>query len=468
MGASEKSPPRPDPETVQELSIDEALQVAVQLHRLREFENAELIYRRVLEVLPEQPDALHFLGVLLHQRGRYEDAIKCIEKSIALDPSLPDRHNNLGNVLLELERRDEAAAAYRRVIALKPDHADAYNNLGAVLRAVGRLAEAREAYLKAVELDPEHVDAYNNLGNLMSAQGEIKQAVTYYCQAITLMPDHPQARRLLGIAYYTLGQVDKAAEVFGQWLQEEPDNPIARHMFAATSGKDVPPRASDHYIESTFDGFAASFDAKLGKLGYRAPDLVMAALEQVCAAPAGHLAILDAGCGTGLCGPLVAPYASRIVGVDLSSGMLQRAQTRGVYDDLVKAELQAYLEGHVEEFDAIVSADTLVYFGALEALLAAAYRTLKPVGCLVFTVEESSAGDAGYRINPHGRYSHDRDYVHRAMQEAGFEIMAITEADLRMEGGKPVRGLVVSGAKRATAHASSVVRSETQFAGTHP
>ena len=467
MEASEKSQPTPDPDTVQELSIDEALQVAVQLHRLRELDNAELIYRRVLEVLPEQPDALHFLGILLHQRGRNDEAIEFIEKSIAFGPELADRHNNLGNVLLELERRDEAAAAYRRVIALKPDHADAYNNLGAVLRAEGLLAEARDAYLKAVEIDPEHVDAYNNLGNLMSAQGEIKQAVAYYCQAITLMPDHPQARRLLGIAYYTLGQVDKAAEVFGQWLQEEPDNPIAQHMFAATSGRDVPPRASDNYIESTFDGFAASFDAKLGKLGYRAPDLVMAALEKVCAAPAGNLSILDAGCGTGLCGPLVAPYASRIVGVDLSSGMLQRAQTRGVYDDLVKAELQAYLADQLEEFDAVVSADTLVYFGALEELLAAAYRALKPVGYMVFTVEESGAGDAGYRINPHGRYSHGRDYVRRAMQQAGFEVKAITAADLRMESGKPVRGLVVTGAKRAPAHANAVASSEIEFVGTH-
>ncbi len=447
MEAAEAPLKNADLEVVQELSIDEALQVAVQLHRLRELDNAELIYRRVLDVLPEHPDALHFLGILLYQRGRNGEAIEYIEKSIALDPSMPDRHNNLGNVLLELERHEEAADAYRRAIALKPEHADAYNNLGALLRAQGHLAESRDAYLKAVELDPEHVDAYNNLGNLMSGQGEVNQAVAYYCKAITLMPDHPQSRRLLGIAYYTLGQIDKAAEVFGQWLKDEPDNPIAQHMYAATSGLGVPPRASDDYIESTFDGFAASFDAKLGKLSYRAPDLVAAALEQACAAPAGQLSILDAGCGTGLCGPLVKPYASRIVGVDLSAGMLQRAQTRGVYDELVKAELQAYLVDHVEEFDVIISADTLVYFGALDDVLAAAFRALKLGGHLVFTVEESTVGEAGYRINPHGRYSHQPAYVRHTMQDIGFKVRAISPADLRMEGGKPVRGLVVTGAK---------------------
>ncbi len=470
MEATETLLKNPGPDVVQELSIDEALQVAVQLHRLRELDNAELIYRRVLDVLPDQPDALHFLGILLHQRGRNDEAIEYIEKSIAFDSTLPDRHNNLGNVLLELERPDEAAAAYRRAITLNPGHADAYNNLGALLRATGHLEQSRDAYLKAVELDPEHVDAYNNLGNLMSGQGKVNEAVAYYCKAITLIPDHPQTRRLLGIAYYTLGQVDKAAEVFRQWMEDEPDDPIAQHMYAATSGRGVPPRASDDYIEITFDGFAASFDAKLGKLSYRAPDLVVSALEQICAAPARQLSVLDAGCGTGLCGPLVAPYASRIVGVDLSSGMLQRAQNRGVYDELVKAELHAYLVDHSDEFDVIVSADTLVYFGALEEVLAAAFRALKPGGCLVFTVEESIAGDTGYRINPHGRYSHEPAYVRSAMQLAGFEVKAINAADLRTEGGKPVRGLVVTGTKGIRLHQSVTrnIGTSTQSGSTYP
>ena len=53
--------------------------------------------------------------------------------------------------------------------------------------------------------------------------------------------------------------------------------------------------------------------------------------------------MLDAGCGTGLCGPLIAPYARRLVGVDLSERMLAQARARDVYDELVKGELTAYL-----------------------------------------------------------------------------------------------------------------------------
>ena len=114
-------------------------------------------------------------------------------------------------------------------------------------------------------------------------------------------------------------------------------------MLAACSGRDVPARASDAFVEKTFDSFAASFDAKLASLGYRAPALVAEMLAHAGLDASRSLDVLDAGCGTGLCGPLVAPYARRLVGVDLSEAMLARARARDVYDELVKGELTAYL-----------------------------------------------------------------------------------------------------------------------------
>jgi predicted TPR repeat methyltransferase len=435
-------------EALSELSVADALSVAMQLHRAGQLEEGETVYRRILEVAPDHPDALHFLGVLSHQRGRSDAAIELIEKSISLDPSHPDRYNNLGNVLVELGRLPEATRAYDKAIALQPGHADAYNNLGAVLKAQGRFDEAAAAYQTAIDLDPQHVNAYNNFGNLLSSRGMVKEALAYYCKAITVAPTNAQSRKLLGIAYYTIGQTDEAARVFSDWLRDEPDNPIAQHMFAACSGDSVPARASDAYIEATFDSFAGSFDEKLGHLAYRAPQLIAQALAKACDPPAKSLAVLDAGCGTGLCGPLIAPYVCRLTGVDLSAAMLAKAQGRGVYDQLVKAELTAYLEERREAFDVIVSADTLVYFGPLEPVVFAASRALRSRGVLIFTVEQADDKVAGgYRINPHGRYSHSRAYVSRAMDGAGLAIQAMESAVLRKEGGDPVAGLVVTGRK---------------------
>jgi predicted TPR repeat methyltransferase len=157
------------------------------------------------------------------------------------------------------------------------------------------------------------------------------------------------------------------------------------------------------------------------------------------------LDVLDAGCGTGLCGPLVAPYARRLVGVDLSDGMLAHARDKQVYDELGAAELTAYLSGQTEAFDLIVSADTLVYFGALANVAEAAAGALRPGGLLAFTLEETTEGSsptAGYCIRPHGRFNHSASYVERVLADAGFDT-DIRRGELRLESGLPVAGLVV-------------------------
>jgi predicted TPR repeat methyltransferase len=418
--------------------------VAIALQQAEQWAAAEDVYRSILEVAPDHAGALHFSGVLAHQRGRSDDAVALIERSLELEPERADWYSNLGIVQQSRLRLDDADAAYRRAIELDPSHANAYSNLGVVLRAKGAAAEAEAAYRAAIRIDPEHSDAYHNLGVLLNAQKRPREAALCFSKVITLRPKDPEARRLLALAHCTLGEVEKAEEIFQEWLEDDPDDPIARHMLAACSGRDVPPRASDAFIEKTFDSFAASFDSKLAKLSYRAPALVTEMLKRSGIAPTKSLDVLDIGCGTGLCGPLVAPYARRLVGVDLSERMLEQARDRHVYDELVKGELTAYLAGCDETFDVVVSADTLVYFGALDAIAGAAAKALRPGGRLFFTVEELVG--AGYSLATSGRYRHSREYIAAVLTEMALR-PEIVPAELRLEAGEPVAGLVVQGTK---------------------
>ena len=430
------------------VSLDEAIAIAIQLQQNDQWVAAGEIYRSVLEVAPDHPAAVHYSGVLAHQEGRSEQAVALIQRSLELEPRRADWHSNLAIVLRDRLQLDEAIAACQRAIALDTDHANAHNNLGVLLRAQGRLVEAEAAYRAAIRASPEHSDAYTNLGILLTAQKRTHEAVACFCKVITLRPKHPEARRQLALAHCLLGEVDKAVGIFEEWLTEEPDHPIALHMMAACSGRDVPARASDAYIERTFDSFAGSFDVKLANLLYRAPALVAGMLGDSDVDASKQLDVLDAGCGTGLCGPLVAPHARRLIGVDLSARMLDQARARNVYDELVQRELTAYLRDCPGAFDAIVSADTLVYFGPLQDVVMAAADALRPGGRLIFTVEELIADEtgAGYSISPHGRYSHARQYVERVLADANLR-PEIVPAELRLEAGDPVQGLVVRATK---------------------
>jgi predicted TPR repeat methyltransferase len=433
-------------DVTRELTVQEAFAIGVMLQREGRFAEADAVYQQILAVEPDYPQAVHFAGVLAHQMGRTDDAVARIERSLALSSEQADWHSNFGIVLQEQGRLDEAIAAYRRAIALDAKHANAYSNLGVLLRAQGKPEEAEEAYRTAFRLNPEHVDAYTNLGVLLNAQNRSEEAVACFCKAITLRPRHKEARRLLALAHCILGDVNEAIRIFEEWLVEEPDDPIARHMLSACTGRDIPVRASDDYVARTFDGFAASFESKLAKLSYRAPALVAAMLEDTGLERSKRLDMLDAGCGTGLCGPLVAPYARRLTGIDLSAGMLTHAKEKDVYDELLQVELTGYLRDNADAFDLILSADTLVYFGALDEVVSAAARALRPGGLLICTLERGASDGPDFKLELHGRYTHAQPYVERLLRAAGMT-PEIAHAELRMESGVPVAGLVVRARK---------------------
>ena len=432
-----------------ELGLADAMAYARELQEEDRLEAADELYRRIIAVAPDYPDAWHFRGMVAFQLGRLAEAETLIRRAVELAPSYSDAHNNLGNVLQHQKRAEEAVTCYERAIALQPDLADAHNNLGNALQQQKRHEEAVALYERAIALRPEMADAHLNLGKALEALDRMAEALTAYRQAVMLRPFHFDSYRRLGSALYGWGRIDEAADVYRKWLSLEPDNPLARHLLSACTGQEVPARASDECVRNIFEGFADSFDQILENLQYRAPALVAEAAADVAGAPEGRLDILDAGCGTGLCGEHVKPFARRLVGVDLSLEMLKRAGVRKLYDDLILGELTAFVGAVPAAWDLVVSADTLVYFGDLAPVMAAALRGLRPGGHLVFTLERASEAEApqGFRINPHGRYSHTEAYVRRVLSASRLEPRRLTHVHLRLELKKPVEGLLVVAAR---------------------
>lgn len=443
----------PEREFETTVTMDEAVRLAVEMHRAGRRDQAEPIYEKVLEVEPDHVDALHFLGFLRHQQGRDEEGIELIRRALERRPDYADARNNLGNILRENDRLAEAEVEYRRALADAPRHSGAWNNLGTILRRRGDMEGAIAAYRKSLDISANDPFAWLNLGNAYRAGGRGDDATEAYREVLRRKPDELQAYVNLGQVLYTLGRTEEAAVVYREWLAQEPENPVAQHMLAACTGDGVPGRASDDFVRKTFDAFSSVFDETLGRLKYRAPQLVAEVVAEERERAGRPLDVLDAGCGTGLCGPLLRESAGRLAGVDLSEKMVEKARARRVYDDLSVAELVAHLGSLAPAFDAVVAADVFVYFGELGPVFRATAAAMRPGGIFVFTTELVTDEEApdGFRLRPHGRYCHAPAYLEARLRDAGLEVVSLREAHVRLEAGDPVSGTLAVARKPATA-----------------
>jgi len=395
----------------------ERLGAAIREHQAGRVVEAERAYLALLDEHPDDADAAHFLGMLRFQAGELEAALVLMRRSLEADPANAHAWNNLGNMYVQIQRDDQA----------KP------------------------AYLRATSLDDRLAPAWYNLGHVYIRERQFERAIEAVGIVARLRSGFGDALQTLANLYYRLGRTDEARGVYEKWAEEAPDDPTPRHMLAAVTGRDVPDRADTRYIVKTFDGFAETFNTQLARLDYVAPQLVAARLIEHPLYLSGRATLLDAGCGTGWCGPLLRSTAGRLVGVDLSTGMLAQARERNVYDELHEAELTAFMVARPATFDIIVSADVLIYFGRLEGAVSAAHDALLAGGLLCFSVEalgDAAAGEC-FRLGIHGRYAHAKPYLERVLSDAGFEPPGIETVVLRRELGQPVEGYLVSGRRSA-------------------
>ncbi|QTA91146.1 tetratricopeptide repeat protein [Desulfonema magnum] len=202
---------------------DHEFQKAVQYHQTGQLEQAEKIYRKILESHPNHSDSLHLFGVLSHQTGKKDMAADLIRQAIRIDPNRPTYHNNLGIVFQSQGKLNEAIACYQNTLKIKSDFADAYNNMGFALQDQKKLDEAIECYQKALEIKPNYVDAYNNIGTAFKDQGKTEDAIAAYQKAIQFRPDYAEAYHNMGMAFKDQRKPDQALACYQKALEIRPE-----------------------------------------------------------------------------------------------------------------------------------------------------------------------------------------------------------------------------------------------------
>lgn len=429
------------------MSEKSQLQKAIDHHRGGRREAARQAYQSILKKNRDSVSALHFYGVLLYEEGQNDTAVKYIQKALKISPDYFDAHNNLGNIYLESNQVGRARKHYESALEYNPKFADAHSNLGVLLTHLKELPQAEKHLVTAIQLQPRNPDTHANLATTYLFAHRGFAAEEQLQLALEIDPTHSRSRSRLGQVLYALDKRDAAIALYREWLEREPGNALAQHYLAAFGGAVAPDRSSDAYVEQTFDNFADSFDRKLESLGYQIPERIAQLFEELdrernngTSAKFGN--VLDLGCGTGLCGPILKPRCQRLTGVDLSQRMLERARQRNCYDELVHRNLEDALGVYESSVDAIIAADVLIYLGCLENTFELAKRALVSGGRFYFSLENAGETVERYRLEPHGRYIHNPGYIERLLKKIGFAAFKQEELIVRQELGQPVNGLL--------------------------
>jgi tetratricopeptide (TPR) repeat protein len=206
----------------------EILHYGVEQHQAGRLDLAEAAYRQVLTLAPQEPEALHLLGLVALQTGRPEPAAGLIGAAIRLEGGRAAYHSNLALALRALGRLDEAEASCRRALTLDPDSVATLSTLGGILRAAGRLAEAEDCYRNAVRLKPAFAEGHNNLGNVLRALGRPAEAAASLRAALDLAPGQPAIAVNLAGALSELGRHAEAEQVYRDVLARQPDRAEAQ------------------------------------------------------------------------------------------------------------------------------------------------------------------------------------------------------------------------------------------------
>jgi predicted TPR repeat methyltransferase len=398
-------------------------------------------------LLPQQPSAWLMLGMARKKLGDLPRAERAYRAALQQKPNWGAALQLLA--ILKEEQKDFAGASECLEACVQAGGADAavLANLGKLHHQTGRFADSCQAYVSASGLDPANAH-YRQMARKTTFLRDVLQgltteaAIAHYQKSFATgeNPSETDLMELLQGAFSVLsgfGHTEAALRVGRKKIELWPPNPSLTYLMSAVAGDQTIDRSPPEYVVEHFDSFAQGFDAQLvGALGYDAPEKICAAVRARTAP--GHLyAALDAGCGTGLCGPLLRPISRTLTGVDLSPKMLEQAAKKGTYDALFCEELTAFLRRSEGHFDLMVAADLTIYFGDLAPLFAAAGTALQPGGLLAFSTE-LGAGES-YRLLPSGRFAHAAEYVRSIVGPAFVEICA-EDTTIRLDGTRRLPG----------------------------
>lgn len=428
-------------------SSEQLVEECVAAYEEKNYARSEKIGRRLLRRNSQNFEISLVLGNICFLRQEYEKAFKFYRQADEQKSNYYPAKINLANTCFEMRRYSDAADYARQALSLDSS-VQGYIILGNSLLEMENEKDAVKAFEQALKLDSSDPWIHNYLSRAYQKNAQYSQALAAGWQAVLLSGNEKDHAINFGYLLYECAMENYGDEIkkyADLWLDKFPDDSIAKHMGNAAENNAAINKANSGYVQNIFDAFAGDFDDVLASLDYAVPELINRILCEVFGENSHpRLRILDAGCGTGLCGKYLKKYAGffSLHGVDISPEMLKTAAGKKIYNHLFCMDLDSFFLNKKYQYDLIAAGDVFTYFGELDSLFFGMQKHLKKNGRAVFSITENSHNQKDWFLHISGRFAHHPDYIKKLAKKYGFLIEKSEYSRLRTEGGKDVFGYV--------------------------
>lgn len=381
-----------------------------------------------------------------------QQAIDLFTECLNYQPNNDKAIFNIACCYINLDDVENGVKYLKTTIAINDNHSQAHFALSQYYQAINDIAFA-EKHLQ-LSLDSEninHAHAEFNYGVLEQKRNNLTKALTHYQNCLLIDNNHFAACYNLGSIYQKQQNIPQALTYYKKASIIKPEDSTCQYLIAClNNNQNNIQKAPSEYIENLFNSYAENFDAELlNNLNYKTHEL----LYKLFIASTNYksnnkLNILDLGCGTGLCGEAFKSLAINLTGVDISANMLEIASKKNIYNNLIKSDLDIFLKNKklniTHNFDLVILADVLVYYGELIPLFENIKHNLSENGYILFSTEllESNQGNLNYYLNKSGRYSHHIQYIKNIMQQYDFKIIKYSTEVIRTQNNINVLGVL--------------------------
>lgn len=374
-------------------------------------------------------------------KGRLEGALSAAKVA----PEWPVAALLVAQAYLEQNQREEALNWARKAVATGQKHRSLdvpqLERAAFLAQGAGDGALALEWLQAAIDMEPTQTALRYKKALILTNSGQYEAAVSLLTELLNADPENVALLEQRMKAGRVANRMDLVAADSTLALKLEPNNPTFQFYYALSHDQ-TPAAFSPDMVKELFDVRAAQFDQHLVvSLNYKLPKDVAARIRGWY--PELDCDILDLGCGTGLLGACLGPCKGVLVGVDLSTAMIQQAEKHAVYDKFYAVDVVKALESTpAGEYDVLTALDVFVYLGELDSLIANAHKVLTAGGRFVFSCEKEEGVSAGFRLHSALRYSHTGEYLEKCLKAAGFSGYTLEDFDIRLERGEPVKGIL--------------------------